>query len=155
MEVENPLVNRYISIVEAFLFFNTVLLLYLAWVKDTATCSVCGQLVTLSVSDVTIALVGALTSFILIVMVKASRHFKVIGVFALVLAISASCFSLYLQIFQFRWQSSFCYLCLTAATVFIIVMSLLFYTVIWLSNPSDVKIMREQNECQGDGRAMS
>jgi len=116
------------------LLFNMVLLVYIAWVKHRLACSTCGQLVVLPVDNVTVALIGALASLVLFVLTTLSGHTRFAKVFALALATGCTWVSLYLQIFQFRWQAGLCPLCLVAALNFLAVLVMLVYTVIWLES---------------------
>lgn len=132
--------NKIISIVSILLLFNAILLAYNAWVKYNSKCLICGQAVALPVNNVAIALLGCLSSLLLYLFVKALPRFKIAEGITLILATGSACVSIYLQIYQFRWQSALCYLCLTAAGIYLIVLFLLVCAIVWL--PGRVKEQR-------------
>jgi hypothetical protein len=129
--------NKTISIASMLVLFNAILLAYNAWVKYNSNCLICGQAVALPINSVAIALVGCFSSLILYTLVKALPRYKLAERSALILATGCACVSIYLQIFQFRWQSTLCYLCLAAAGIYLVVLFLLLYAIVWL--PGRVK----------------
>lgn len=114
--------------------FNVALLSYTAWAKYSSTgCRSCSQMPFLPLNSVGVAVVGVIASLALAAFSYFSTHTNISKYIVLPLATVCAGFASFLQVAQFLWTNNFCYLCLTAATVFYLIFGIMFYKVVFKS----------------------
>lgn len=113
------------------LFLNTGLLTYLAWQKNAVGgCPACHKVPFLPVSDVTVALVGATVSLILVFLVLPSASRDNLRYIVMMLAGGASAFGSFLLAGQIFFGWGICYPCLAATILFYLVFGILVYQIV-------------------------
>jgi len=112
---------------------NTILLLYTAWIKynpQSSACPSCGKTSFLPVSDVYIALSGAIACTMLIAFLFLSQKQILFNYLSVIIATVSAFTASFLQAVQFSVSSEFCYYCFISALLFYVIFIILIYNII-------------------------
>jgi uncharacterized membrane protein len=112
---------------------NTVLLLYIAWIKyapQSSVCSSCGNTSFLPVSGVYIALSGAIVCAILAILLILGKNQKIFNILGVITATISAFTASFLQAVQFTISKDFCYYCFVAGILFYVIFLILIYEIV-------------------------
>ncbi|SFR18268.1 hypothetical protein [Desulfoscipio geothermicus] len=121
--------SNFNKIVLLFSLFNAFLLSYMALEKNTG-CSLCQRVPFLPVTDVTIAVTGAITSLALAILMFFFNRLALLNYSALILSFIAASFSLFLITSQVLINKELCYPCLVTSIIFYIIFFVLFFDLV-------------------------